>query len=136
MKITIWENANIRQTWFCHFYYVIMYSIKMSQICIISKQLAFFKFLLTTFVCLIILARNYNSPRTISVKVLTLPVTTEPTLCLWHVTVSKTACANTNVTSLKKDFVLQALGFCTDYSLLVSSCPLRELFFVFWDKIC
>ena len=32
-----------------------------------------------TFACLI-LARNYNSPRTVSVKVLTLPVAAEPTL--------------------------------------------------------
>ena len=59
-----------------------MHSIKMSQICIISKQLPFFKFLLTTLVCLIILTRNYNIPRTISVKVLTLPVATEPTLLM------------------------------------------------------
>ena len=28
----------------------------------------------------LILARNYNSPRTVSVKVLTLPMATEPTL--------------------------------------------------------
>ena len=57
----------------------------MSQICITLKQLAFLKFHLmvtsfnTTFACLI-LARNYNSPRTISVKVLTMPVAAERTV--------------------------------------------------------
>ena len=50
----------------------------MSQICINSTQLAFLKLyrmviLLHHFACLI-LARNYNSPRTISVKVITLAV--------------------------------------------------------------
>ena len=34
---------------------------------------------ITTFACLI-LARNYNSPRTISVKVLTMPVAAERTV--------------------------------------------------------
>ena len=33
-------------------------------------------------------------------------------------------------TALKNDFVLQAQGFCTDYSLPVSSCPLIGLFFL------
>ena len=33
-----------------------------------------------------------------------------------------------NVTALN-DFVLQARSFCTEYSLPVSSCPLRGLFF-------
>ena len=61
------------------------HSIKMSQICMTLKQLAFLNFRLmygnsfTTFVCLI-LARNYNSPRTISVKVLTLLVAAKVTL--------------------------------------------------------
>ena len=61
------------------------HSTKVSQNCIISKELEFLKFHLfygnfvMTFVCLI-LARNYNSPRTVSVKALTMPVATEPIL--------------------------------------------------------
>ena len=53
----------------------------MSQICIISKIFKILSYgnFVTTFVCLI-LARNYNSPRTVSVKILTLPVATQPTL--------------------------------------------------------
>ena len=54
-----------------------------SQICINSKQLAFWKkssygIFVTTFACLI-LKRNYNSPRTVSLKVLTLPVAAQTT---------------------------------------------------------
>ena len=75
----------------------------------------------TTFACLI-LARFYNSPRTVSVKVLTLPaVAAEPTLRgikhLLHVTNSDKRCtcwfkSLHNVTALTNDFVLQARGFC------------------------
>ena len=58
------------------------------SICIIFKQLTFLKFYLITFVCLI-LAKNYNSSRTVSIKLLTLPVAAQPTLIaikhLWHV---------------------------------------------------
>ena len=36
-----------------------------------------------------------------------------------------------NVTALNNDLVLQARGFCTDYLLPVSSCPLRWIFFIF-----
>ena len=36
-----------------------------------------------------------------------------------------------NMTALEKNLVLQAHGFCTDYSLPLSSCPLRGLFFVY-----
>ena len=53
--------------------------------------------------------------------------------CSMSPTVTKSAPADQkslpNVTVLKNDFVLQARGFCTDYSLPVSSCPLRELVF-------
>ena len=62
------------------------------SICIIFKQLTFLKFCLITFVCLI-LAKNYNSSRTVSIKLLTLPVAAQPTLIaikhLWHVTDSE-----------------------------------------------
>ena len=58
----------------------------MSQICIVSKQLA------------IIFKASYNSPRTLSVKVLTLPMAAKPTLPaikhLQHVTVTKSAHAH------------------------------------------
>ena len=64
MKITMWENAkrNLRSL------LLFKHSIKMSKICIISKQLELWQ------------ENNYNSPRTISVKVLTLPVAAEPTV--------------------------------------------------------
>ena len=55
----------------------------MSQICIVSKQLA------------LVFKASYNSPKTLSVKVLTLPVAAKPTLPaikhLQHVTVTKSA---------------------------------------------
>ena len=73
----------------------------MSQICIVSKQLA------------LIFKASYNSPKTLSVKVLTLPVAAKPTLPaikhLQHVTVTKSARAYSkslhNMTALKNDFV-------------------------------
>ena len=56
----------------------------MSQICIIWKQLAFLKFHLMVISLQHLhaqfLARNYNSARMVSVKVLTFPVATEPIL--------------------------------------------------------
>ena len=79
----MWENAKHKSVTFTTY----KHSIKMSQIGIISKQLAFVKFhfmvnyFITTFACLI-LARDYNFPRTASIKVLTLSVAAEPTFVL------------------------------------------------------
>ena len=79
LKITMRENASPNLS-----LSLCKHSIKMSQICIILKQLAFFKIssygdFATTFACLI-LERNYNSARIVSVKILTFPVAAEPTL--------------------------------------------------------
>ena len=89
---------------------------------------------MTTFACFIILEKNYNGPRTVSVKVLTLAVAAEPTFrAIKHLhstsqTVTKSACAgkklvHNNMTALKNEFVLQAGGYCTDFiaSKLMSS---------------
>ena len=89
---------------------------------------------MTTFACFIILEKNYNGPRTVSVKVLTLAVAAEPTFrAIKHLhstsqTVTKSAWAgkklvHNNMTALKNEFVLQARGYCTDFiaSKLMSS---------------
>ena len=81
-----------------------------------------------TFACLI-LARNYNSPRTVSVKVLTLPVAAEPTLRVIKHS-QQVAKSDKNCTCLEERFCFASTWFCTDRSLPVSSRLLRGLFFL------
>ena len=50
------------------------------------------------------ISRNYSSPETVSVEVLTLPVAAQPTL-------RATVEVATQLTALKNDLVLQAGGF-------------------------
>ena len=69
MKITMWKNANTNLSLLS-----CKHSLKMSQICIISKWMAFLKchlmvISLQPLLAFKILARNYYSPRTVSVKV-------------------------------------------------------------------
>ena len=92
---------------------------------------------LRQFIVCLILARNYNSPRTISVKVWTLPVAAEPTL--WRMTNSDKNCTWRLEVGIQHDCFEKRFFFASrqlSYKLLIASKLMsspRTIFLSVWS---